>query len=73
VKPGDRTMVGKLLRLCETLPRRSSTIPEGTLLLVVGTVSVGAEGAFDYVVTYGGITERIPDYWHGWKVIDEAG
>ena len=66
-------MVGKLLRLREAVTRRSSTIPEDTLLLVVGTVSVGTEGAVDYVVTYGGITERIPDYWHGWKFIDEEG
>ena len=69
----SHAMIGKLLRLREAVTRRSSTIPEGTLLLVVGTVSVGAEGAFDYVVTYGGITERIPDYWHGWKFTDETG
>lgn len=69
----ERRIVGKLYSLRMATSRGLRMLPEGTLLLVVGTVTVGTAGAVDYVVMHSGITERIPNYWHGWNVVDEAG
>jgi hypothetical protein len=65
-------MVGGLWRLRESTVRGPSILPEGTLLLIVSEVRVGLKGSVDYFVMHSGITERIPDYWPGWSVIDEA-
>ena len=66
-------MVGKLLRLPEDVNLRNSVVSEGTVLLVVDIIRVGKKGAIDYLTLLNGITERIPDYWRGWRLAHEVG
>lgn len=68
-----KPIVGKLLSLRTPTSRGLRMLPAGTTLLVIGEVKAGSTFSVDYIVMHSGITERIPDYWHGWRMADEAG
>lgn len=65
-------MIGKLWRLKTPVTFHSGVVPEDTLLLVVGTIRRGSKESLDYITMFNGITENIPEYWVGWRHVNEA-